>query len=186
MKYRILMAALSCMSFTIMAQPNLYCKNVQVSFFSKAVLENISAVNNKAVCVWELASGKIECGVLIKGFEFQKALMQEHFNEDYLESDQYPKAFFKGIVENSSSISLKEDHTIKVNVSGELILHGVIQPVHTTAIVTVKAGRVSAAVQFSVLLADYHIKIPAMAAGHIGNSIEIKLMVPEFQVMASH
>ena len=163
------------------AQTKLFTKTGSISFFSKTNIENISARNNKALAVWELASGKIEFSVLMKGFEFEKALMQEHFNEDYVESDKYPKAILKAVVENSNSILLTTDKTYSVKVNGTLTMHGVTKPISTTAIIKVKDAIVSATAVLPVLLSDYNIKIPAVVADNINKKIDISINIPAFK-----
>jgi YceI-like domain len=163
------------------AQTKLFTKTGSISFFSKTNIENISARNNKVLAVWEVASGKIEFSVLMKGFEFEKALMQEHFNEDYVESDKYPKAILKAVIENSSTILLTTDKTYSVKVNGTLTMHGVTKPINTTATIKVKNGIASATAALPVLLSDYNIKIPAVVADNINKKIDISINIPAFK-----
>ncbi len=162
------------------AQARLYTKAGNISFFSKTAIENIQAYNNKVLSVWEIASGKIEFAVLMKGFEFEKALMQEHFNEDYVESDKYPKATFKGIVENSNTISFSSDKAYTVKVNGALTLHGITKQISILATIKVNKGAVSASSNFSLLLSDYNIKIPSLVADNINKKIDITINIPVF------
>jgi electron transfer flavoprotein alpha subunit len=163
------------------AQTKLFTKTGTISFFSKTNIENISARNNKVLAVWELASGKIEFSVLMKGFEFEKALMQEHFNEDYVESDKYPKAILKAVMENSNTIVLTADKTYAVKINGTLSMHGVTKPVSTIATIKVKDGIASASAVLPILLADYNIKIPAVVADNISKKIDISINIPSFK-----
>ena len=78
------------------AQGKFYTKTGKISFYSSAPLENIEAVNKSVIALLDSKSGDFQFGVLMKGFEFKKALMQEHFNKSYIESDKYPKSEFKG------------------------------------------------------------------------------------------
>jgi hypothetical protein len=162
------------------AQARLYTKAGNISFFSKTTVENIQARNNKVLCVWEIASGKIEFSVLMKGFEFEKALMQEHFNENYVESDKYPKANFKGIVENSSTISFSDTKTHTVKVNGALTLHGITKQINIAATIKVSNGIASASSNFSLLLSDYNIRIPSLVADNINKKIDININIPAF------
>jgi YceI-like domain len=164
------------------AQTKLFTKNGSISFYSKTAIENISAHNNKVLAVWEIATGKIEFAALMKGFEFEKALMQEHFNENYVESDKYPKAIFKGIIENAGSISLATDKTYTVKVNGTLTIHGVTKQINTTAIISVKNGTVSALSNFSFLLSDYNIRIPKVA-DNINKKIDIAINIAAFKTI---
>jgi hypothetical protein len=169
----------------VMAQPKYFTKTGKISFFSKAPMENIEAVNNKVVSVWDVSSGQLEFAVLMKGFEFAKALMQEHFNENYVESDKYPKAVFKGSIENSKAISLNTDNVVTVNVSGLLTVHGITNPVNTTAVITVKNGIISATSNFNITLADYGISIPSIVSDKISKKIAIAVIIPAYELMPS-
>jgi hypothetical protein len=181
MKYIFKIAIILLFVNTGYAQSKLFTKSAKISFFSKTPMENISAVNNKAVSVWETSSGQIEFSVLIKGFEFEKALMQEHFNENYMESDLYPKATFKGTVENSGTLVFTKDNTYKVKINGSLTMHGVTKPVSVPATITIKGGSISASASFTVSAEDYNIKIPALVADKISKQITVTADVPAFQ-----
>ena len=123
---RISVAILFLISqMSMYAQSKLYSKDARVSFFSKTAMENIDAQNNKALCIWDTGSGQLEFSVLIKGFEFDRALMQEHFNENYMESDKFPKAVFKGVLVVATSFSLQANGTYNVSAEGMLTIHGV-------------------------------------------------------------
>ncbi len=165
---------------TAKAQVKYYTKSGKISFFSKSPLENIEAVNNKVISVWDVSTGKIEFAVLMKGFEFEKALMQEHFNENYVESDTYPKAIFKGTVENSGAVTSTVNNTTTLKVTGTLSMHGVTNPVAAKTLITVKNGVISASCNFSVLLADYKITIPSLVADKINKKIEISISIPAY------
>ncbi len=160
------------------AQSKLFTKTGSISFFSKTNMENISAKNNMVLSVWEPNSGKIEFSVLMKGFLFEKALMQEHFNENYVESDKYPKATFKGNVENSAAVSLTTNKSNNVNVSGALTIHGVTNQIKVPAIILVNNGATTASASFDILLADYNIKIPSLVADNISKKIRISINIP--------
>src|SRR5690606_1652063 len=115
----------------------------KVSFHSDAPLEKIEAHNASASTVLDAASGNLEWAVLIQGFQFEKALMQEHFNENYMESAKYPKAKFKGKVDNWSSVNLGKDGDYPVTVSGTMEIHGVSKPITAEGRITVKGGQIS-------------------------------------------
>jgi hypothetical protein len=154
---------------------NFFTKNGQVSFFSKSPLENISATNNQVLSVLNTASGDIKFSVMIKGFQFRKALMQEHFNENYMESGQFPKASFGGTVAGIEKIDLSKDAEYPVSVSGDLQIHGVTKKVTVPGTISVKAGKPYARAVFNVLLADYNISIPKLVENNIAKTIELKV-----------
>src|SRR5215813_6889960 len=94
---------------TAFAQDRLLTRNGSISFYSKTPLEDIEANTQTALSVLDKKTGQIEFAVLIKSFTFEKALMQEHFNENYLESDKFPKSTFKGQVDDLSKVSFDKD-----------------------------------------------------------------------------
>jgi transcriptional regulator len=160
------------------AQKKLFTKTANISFFSKTNVENIQATNKKGLCVWEQASGNIELSVLMKGFEFAKALMQEHFNESYVESDKFPKATFKGVIENSNAINLTANNVFNATVTGMLTMHGVTKQITTPIQIKVLNGIISVTASFNVLLADFNIKVPSLVADNINKKIQISINIP--------
>src|SRR5687768_1772756 len=87
------------------AQERFFTKSGKVSFYSKAPLEDIEAHNKSVTAVLDTKTGNLQFALQMKGFEFEKALMEEHFNESYVESDKYPRADFKGQVLNNAAIN---------------------------------------------------------------------------------
>jgi len=148
-----------------------FTREGKISFFSDAPMEKIEAKNNSATSVVDMATGKMEFAVLIKAFQFEKALMQEHFNENYLESGKYPKAVFKGDIVNKDEVDLTKDGTYTAHIKGEMTLHGVTRPLETKGVFTVKNGAVSGASEFNLQVADYKIEIPAMVKDNIAKTV---------------
>jgi len=111
--------------------------------------------------------------VLIKSFKFEKALMEEHFNENYLESEKYPKAKFKGKINNMPSIDLDKDGVYVAEVKGDLSIHGVAHPIQLNANITVENGNVKADAAFDIAVADYDIKIPKIVEDKIAKTVQI-------------
>lgn len=160
--------------FSAMAQ-KVYTKNGTISFFSKAPLENISADNNQVMSVLNQQTGEMQFSVIIKSFKFKKALMEEHFNENYLESDKYPKAGFKGNITDISKVNFSKDGTYNVTVTGDLNIHGVTNKVTAPGTILVKNGIASASSKFTVKLADYKISIPKLVKDNIAENVEISV-----------
>lgn len=152
-----------------------FSREGKVSFFSDAPLEKIEAHNSKATAVVDAESGKMEWAVLIKAFQFEKALMQEHFNENYMESDKYPKALFKGEVTNMGAINLGKDGEYKADVKGSLTIHGVTREIEAPGKFIVKDGNITATSSFTVLVADYEIEIPAVVRDNIAKEVRIDI-----------
>jgi len=157
----------------INAQGKFYTKTGKISFFSPTSVEDINAVNKAAVCLLDIKTGDLQFAVLQKGFEFKKALMQEHFNSDFVESDKYPKAEFKGTIANNNTINYTVNAIYPVNVKGKLSIHGVTKDFETNGSITVIDGKLAANSVFDVLLADYDISIPGLYRDNISKSIKI-------------
>jgi hypothetical protein len=150
-------------------------KSGKIYFFSDTPMEKIEATSTTANSVYDSSTGAIEWAVLIKGFKFEKALMEEHFNENYMESTKFPKAKFKGMIDNPTSINLGKDGTYKANVSGTLEMHGVSNPIACVATFVVKDGKIKASSSFTVKVADYKIDIPSVVKDKIAKSVKNNL-----------
>ena len=170
----ILAFALLISASTINAQ-KYFSKTGGISFSSKTPLEDIEAESHTASTVIDMESGRIQWAVLIKSFEFEKALMQEHFNENYMESNTFPKAKFKGKIEDHTKLDLTKDGETTVVVSGELTIHGVTQTISTDAVFTVKDGKIIGKSELVVAVADYGIEIPSVVRNNIAKEITIKI-----------
>ena len=147
----------------------------QISFFSKTSVENIEGINNEVTSMLDIGKGDLVFAVLIKSFHFEKALMEEHFNENYMESNTYPKATFQGKIKNLSAINFTKDGTYEATIEGDLTIHGVKQPHKTIGTITVSKGKIAAVSTFTLKLADYKIEIPSLVADKISPTIEIKV-----------
>lgn len=155
-----------------------FTKEGHISFHSETPIETIEADNHKATSVLDVNSGKMEFALLIKAFEFEKALMQEHFNENYMESDDYPKATFKGSIANMDEVNFSEAGTYTTRVAGDLTIHGVTQSVETEGTIKVgEDGNITAMSTFPVSPKDYDIKIPDVVVDNIAEEMEIKVNI---------
>ncbi len=141
----------------------------RIHFFSDAPMEDIEAINTAASSVLDFATGNVVFSVPINRFEFAKSLMQTHFNENYLESDKYPKATFLG---KMSTTDLSEGKNT-VTISGEMNLHGVKRTLSVTGIMTKIGDRIQAHAEFPILLKEYNIKIPKAVFYNIAEEIAI-------------
>ena len=144
-------------------------------------MEDIEARNNNVVTAWDVNTGQLEFSLLIRGFEFKKALMQQHFNENYLESDKYPKALFKGRIIDSNTIPLQKDGEYAISIIGDIAIHGITRSISFPATILVKNKIISAKAEFIVAPADYNIEIPAIVADNISKQIKIKVYVPDYK-----
>ena len=164
-------------SFTSGYTQTYVSKNGMIRFYSQAPLEKIEAVNRQVNTALMAPTGDFVFKVLIKSFNFEKAMMQEHFNENYLESDKYPEATFAGKVTNIKDINFTKEGSYPAVVEGKLTLHGQTQPMKQNGILEIKNDAVTARAKFNILLADYRISIPNTVVNNISKSIEITVEV---------
>ncbi len=174
-KTLISFVAMILISSLTYAQDRYFTKTGKIDFYSKASLEDIEAKNKTVQAVIDTKTGAIQFAAQMKGFEFEKKLMQEHFNENYVESDKYPKGEFKGTITNNSEINYSKDGTYTAKVKGKLTIHGVTKDVETTGTIKVSGGKLETSSSFNILLSDYDIKIPAVVKDKISNSIKINI-----------
>ena len=170
---------LSVFTFSVFASINaqrFYSKDAHVFFSATASAspEKIEAGNTKAVCVIDDNTGAVEMAVLVKNFHFERALMEEHFNENYIESDKFPKATFTGVVTDIKNIDLHKDGNYTVNVIGKLMLHGITKDVKTSALINVLNGALSnAKTSFNIKLSDFGINIPGAVRDKVASDAKI-------------
>ena len=155
---------------------NIYIsESTEITFFSEAPLENIAAVNKASQSIITLYNDSIVFMVPISGFTFKKALMQEHFNENYLESDKkgFENAILKGKINEKPDF--KKDGEYKVTCTGNLLIHGVEQTRTFEGIFTVKEGKISLKSQFTVKVKEHHIKIPNTVIKNIAEEVLVTI-----------
>lgn len=157
------------------SQKRYFTKNGGITFHAGTAMEDIDAINNSATSVFDATTGQIEYAVLIKGFEFKRALMQDHFNENYLESDKFPKSIFKGKISNISQLNFEKEGSYPVTVKGWLEIHGIKKEIEIPGTITVKGKGVTALSDFTVLLSDYDISIPSLVKDKIAKTVTIKV-----------
>ena len=149
--------------------------NMLLDATAKNSPEEVTARNNAVTCVLDTRSGNIQLAVLMKGFQFERALMQEHFNENYVESDQYPRAEFRGMIEKYDGQSLSKDGTYNVSVKGNLTFHGITREINAPANITVEKGAIRANSNFVLQLKDYNISVPTLVSDKLSNTVKINL-----------
>jgi polyisoprenoid-binding protein YceI len=156
-------------------------KMYEFTFFSDGPIEDIAATSKSAQVIMNAAKNDIAIKVTIKGFDFEKELMQEHFNEKYMESDKYPYATFSGKIKDT--LDYKKDGVHKVTVAGKLTLHGVEKDRTIPGTITIKGGDVILDSKFMVALKDHKIEIPTLMAQNIAEVVEVtvKVTMSEFK-----
>lgn len=173
MKKIVLIILLISSSLGIKAQQILIANKAKVSFFSTTVMEDIEGKSDNAVSVIDAKSGEIIFRVKNTSFQFKKKLMQEHFNENYMESEKYPISEFKGKIKEP--IALSTDATQKVAIEGHLSIHGVTKFYKTQAELIINKGTVNAKAVFRVRIADHGIEIPKLVFKNIAEFVEVTI-----------
>ena len=156
------------------AQDRFFTKTGKILFeCAKSSLEKIEATNKSITCVLDTKTGVLQFAVLMKGFEFERALMQEHFNENYVESSKFPKSDFKGQIINNNEVNYGKDGEYTARVKGQLQVHGETKTVETTGKIIIKEGKVLVNAKFDVLLSDYKIRVPSIVNDKVANKVNI-------------
>jgi hypothetical protein len=148
-------------------------KNGYIGFFSHTPMEDIKGDNNQVVGVIDVSTGEMVFQALIKSFHFDRALMEEHFNENYMESDKIPKSVFKGKITNLATVNFSKNGTYDVTVEGDLTIHDVTNKISTKGTIEVITGGINASSKFKIVPEDYKIAIPSVVREKINKDLEV-------------
>jgi polyisoprenoid-binding protein YceI len=143
----------------------------EVSFFSKTPMEDIDAVNKSVSSIINTATNEVAVQMRITNFVFPNKLMQEHFNENYLESEKYPSATFKGKIKESVNLTVAGAYPISA--SGSATIHGVTRPIELKGTIVSTGSTLALTCQFEVKLIDYNVKIPKIVFAKIAEVIKV-------------
>lgn len=176
MKKLILSLSILCMAAASHAQTYM-TRTGRVNFnaTTKSSPETIEAKNNEVACIMDGKSGEVRFQILVKNFKFERALMQEHFNENYMESDKFPKSEFKGAITNLSEVNFAKDGTYNAKVTGKMTMHGVTKTVTVPGSIVVKGKNARLSAKFSLLLKDYNIDIPSAVVDKVDKTAVISV-----------
>lgn len=150
----------------------------EVTFYSYTPVENISARTTSVTEAIDFGSGAFKFKIRIKTFDFPNDLMEEHFNENYMESDKYPEATFDGTFVPATAgtvVDITKDGVYPVFAKGDFTIHGVTQKRDIPAVITVKGGKVSLEASFKVKLVDHKIDVPSVVFTKIAEEIDVKV-----------
>lgn len=172
MKFLIILI-LSVIAIQLNAQDVFLSQNANISFFSTTPIEDIDAKSDKAVGAVNVKTKDVFFKVQMTSFVFKKSLMQEHFNENYIESEKYPTGTLKGKI--NEDIDLTKNGTYNVTVTGDFTIHGVTQNRTFPGTIVVSAGQIEVTCAFNVKLADYKIEIPTVVLKNIAESVAVKV-----------
>lgn len=173
MRRKFFLVGFLVVTFTAPAQKFVLTEGV-ITFFSKATLEDISAENTKISGIFNPGTHEIAFVIPNNQFQFEKKLMQQHFNEKYMESDKFPRSTFSGTLEGFENFKPGEQ---VVTAIGELTIHGVTKIVEVPGTIEVAQDRIFIKSKFMIKLADYSIKIPQLLWQNIAETIEVTVTV---------
>ena len=156
------------------AQEKYLCKNGHIWIYSHTPFEDIEAHNNEVASVIT-TTGDVAFQMLIKSFKFKRALMEEHFNENYMESGKYPKSDFKGKIINLDSISFSKSGIYIAVVDGNLTIHNTSRKIHQTGRMEIKENKIYLTTKFDVVPQNYGIEIPSAVRDKIAKTITINV-----------
>lgn len=145
----------------------------EVYFLSEAPLENIEATNKGGVIVLNSSNNQVQARITIMNFKFKNALMEEHFNENYMESNKYPHAFFKGKIKDD--VDYTKEAEKDVTLEGELEIHGVKKQVDLPAKINIKNKEIEVFSKFKIKVADYNIKVPSLYVKNIAEEVVVTI-----------
>lgn len=174
----VLLILLAVYSINASAQNRYITKSGHIQFFSEAPLENIEAHNHQVGGILDLSKNEVAISLLIKSFKFDKSLMEEHFNENYLESEKFPKASFTGTFQSKEVIDLNKNASYPVTVEGKLTLHGVTRTIQATGSITVGKNQLTAKTKFQISIKDYNIEIPTLVIKNIAEVVDVTVELP--------
>ena len=149
----------------------------QTTFFSSAPLEDIEALNSRVAAVFDLNSRQLAFSMLMKDFQFKNSLMQEHFNENYAESDKYPRARFTGTLVTMPTEEELRNGPQPVYVQGALTIHNVKRKVRVPGTMQLRGSDLVVTSKFTVAPADFRIKIPALVRNNIAKTLDVSVIL---------
>jgi hypothetical protein len=163
------------MSHFAIAQDKILTKTGQITFeASVPSFEEVKATNKLSACVLNTKTGDIASVAMIKSFKFKSSLMQEHFNENYIESDKYPKAIFKGKIENfdiSKLTAQKQEFTI----NGTIDLHGKSKNISVIAKISKNENITNIVSTFTLNTDDFNIDLPFLISSKVSKKVQVNL-----------
>jgi polyisoprenoid-binding protein YceI len=169
----ILCFAFGLVLFNAVGQNRFFTKDAKINFNSSTPLEDIIAESNQATTIIDLDKNEVAFSVLTTSFKFRKALMEEHFNENYMESSKFPKAKFSGKI--ITPIDWKSEKQVIAEVKGQLTIHGVTKDVTVKAQITPGKEKVIATAEFKIIPEDFAISIPSVVRDKIAREVTIKI-----------
>lgn len=169
-------------NINVFSQDKYYTKTGALNFeASVPSFEEVKAENNTTTAILNIKTGEIAALSLIKGFRFKVALMEEHFNESFAESDKFPKATFSGKIQNYKVGSLTKNSE-KFNINGNLTFHGKTVEINTTALISMNNDEIEFTSEFNVKPEEFDIQLPKVVRYKVAETVDIAIhfkMIPK-------
>lgn len=160
-------------TITTTAQSVFIAEKGEATFYSYALLEDINAISKQVNSMINTVNGEVAFMIPMRSFRFVKSLMEEHFNDKYMESEKYPQATFKGKI--NDQVDFSENGTYNVSAIGKLTIHGKEKEIEEDATIVVNEGRITLTTELFVALEDYNIKKPQLLFNNIADTIQVKI-----------
>ena len=170
----ILLILLTFFSFLSFSQEKYISRNGQIQFIASTPLETIDPVNNHVSCILDTENGKIVFQLKMISFKFEKALMEEHFNEKYVESDKFPKSTFVGQIQNWDDFTwngIEQDVVVK----GKITIHGIEKEIIAKGVIETSKSTISLSSSFDIIILDFGIKIPRLVRDKISETVKVEV-----------
>jgi hypothetical protein len=170
-----LLPLIFCLFTTVCLSQKYYTDSGLTEFDgSKAAFEPIKAKNGSSISIFDFNNGKIAALIKIREFNFRLGLMEEHFNENYLESNIYPTSTFEGSIEDFDKISL-DDNFQQISLKGTLTIKGESNEILAVGFLKKNNNKIELKSSFSVKLSEYKIQIPRVVFKKIDEEVKINL-----------
>ena len=174
---KIMLIMVLVLSFSVASAQKYLSKSGHIWFYSHTPMEDIEAHNRQVVSIINTVTGEVDINLLIKSFLFKNALMQEHFNENYMESDKFPKASFKGFIQQLSNVNWGKDGIYSSILAGNLTIHGVTKSLNLPITITIKDGKVSGKASFTIDPKEFNISIPSLVENKIAKEMDTQVEI---------
>tara|TARA_Y100001968_G_scaffold306407_1_gene323222 strand:- start:772 stop:1365 length:594 start_codon:yes stop_codon:yes gene_type:complete len=175
MKRLLFFVITSFFVLSLSSQDKYITRSGHVSFVSETPLENITGINDHVSSILDVDNGAIVLQMKIISFEFEKALMQEHFNEKYMESEKYPKSTFSGTIDDWQNINLTEGKMVDVAVEGVIEIHDVKKVITANGTLQLNNGSINLRSNFSLKVADFNIKVLSVVRDKVAKRVDVSV-----------
>jgi len=173
---KILLISLTFFSLFSFSQEKFISRNGLIQFIASTPLETIDPVNNHVSCILDTENGNLVFQMKMISFKFEKALMEEHFNEKYVESDKFPKSTFVGKIQNWDDFIWNGTEQ-NIVVKGKIIIHGIEKAIIVKGLIGTSKSTISLSSSFDIIISDFGIEIPRLVRDKISETVKVEVNV---------